>query len=359
MVGHGKRADSIVHVREPLNIETSRASLGESAVTPVDAFYVRNHGPVPTLAAGVWKVRVEGLVERTLELGMEELRALPEHELAVTLQCAGNRRCDLMSVRDIPGESPWGPGATGTARWRGVALADVLSQAGVQRAAVHVGFEGLDPSSEIESAELYGSSMPLLDVAPHEVLLAWEMNGEPLPAVHGGPLRVVVPGYIGARSVKWLRRIELRERSWEGHYQAVAYRLLAPEQEPARGVGMELGRIAVNSDVLSPVDGAEVPAGPLEVRGYAFAGGRRSVERVDVSLDNGQTWRQATLGENLGVWAWRLWSLDLELPPGYHEVVVRAWDSAAGTQPESAAGVWNPKGYVNNSWGRVRVKATG
>jgi sulfite oxidase len=116
-------------------------------------------------------------------------------------------------------------------------------------------------------------------------------------------------------------------------------------------------RIAVNSDLLVPEDGAVVEAGPVEARGYAFAGGRREVERVDVSLDGGRTWVQAELDEDLGEWAWRLWRVTLELEPGEHEITVRAWDSATGTQPEDPAGSWNPKGYANNAWGRVRVAA--
>jgi sulfite oxidase len=355
MTLHGKRADITVHEEEPFNAEPPRSALAEAPITATDAFYVRNHGPVPDAGNSGWRLRIDGLVQLELELGFDDLRRLPERELVVTLQCAGNRRADLMAVRDIPGESPWGPGATGTARWSGVALADVLAAAGPAQEAVHVGLEGADRSSEVD--ELYGSSIPLRDVSAHEVLLAWEMNGEPLQPVHGGPVRAIVPGYIGARSVKWLRRVELRAEPWEGHYQSTAYRLVPPGTEPGRGVGMELGLIAVNSDFVSPEDGATVPAGPLEVRGYAFAGGRREVERVDVSLDGGETWRQAELGEDLGEWAWRLWSLDLELEPGGHQIVVRAWDSAAGTQPEAAAGSWNPKGYANNSWGRVHVRA--
>jgi sulfite oxidase len=351
---HGKRADIRVHEEEPFNAEPRRAALAEAPVTPTDAFYVRNHGPVPRPADP--RVKVTGLVDRELDLSVDDLRRNYEaHELTVTLQCAGNRRADLMAVKDIPGESPWGPGATGTARWRGPKLADVLGQAGPTTEARHAGFEGADPSAEVD--ELYGSSIPLRDVAAHDVLLAYEMNGEPLPPVHGGPLRAIVPGYIGARSVKWLTRIELRASAWDGHYQSTAYRLVPPGEEPGYHVGTPLGLIAVNSDVLVPDDGARVEAGPLEVTGYAFAGGRREVVRVDVSLDGGKTWRQADLGEDLGEWAWRLWHITVDLDPGEHEITVRAWDSAAGTQPEDPAGSWNPKGYVNNAWGRVKVTA--
>jgi sulfite oxidase len=354
IVRFGKRHDTTVHEEEPFNSEPSRAALAEAPITANDAFYVRNHGSVPEVAA---RIRVTGLVEQELDLGLDDLRRFPERELTVTLQCAGNRRADLIAVRDIPGESPWGPGATGTARWRGVALADVLHAACVSDGARHVGFEGADASAEV--SEPYGGSIPLRDAVAHDALIAWEMNGEPLPAVHGGPLRVIVPGYIGARSVKWLTKVELRTDPWSGHYQATAYRLVPPGTEPGPGVGMELGLVAVNSDVLVPEDGATVAARtPFEVRGYAFAGGRREVERVDVSVDGGRTWKQAELGEDQGEWAWRLWHTDVELEPGEHEITVRAWDSAAGTQPEDPAGSWNPKGYANNAWGRVRVTAT-
>jgi sulfite oxidase len=350
---YGKRSGITVHEAEPFNSEPPRAALAEAPITATDAFYVRNHGPVPELADA--RVHVTGLVERELDLSLDEIRALPSRELTVTLQCAGNRRADLIAVRDIPGESPWGPGATGTARWRGAPLADVLAMAGVAGGALHVGFEGADVSSEV--GEPYGGSIPLRDAFAHDALLAWEMNGEPLPPVHGGPLRAIVPGYIGARSVKWLTRIELREEPWDGHYQSTAYRLVPPDGKPGRGVGMPLGLVAVNSDVLVPEDGATVAAGPVAVCGYAFAGGRRKVERVDLSLDGGRSWAQADLGEDQGQWAWRLWHAELELEPGEHEITVRAWDSAAGTQPEDPAGSWNPKGYANNAWGRVKVTA--
>src|SRR6202000_2067107 len=187
-------------------------------------------------------------------------------------------------------EAPWGPGATGTAVWAGVALADVLALARPLANASDVGCEGADVSLEARPAQRFGGSVPLDKASRPEVLLAWAMNGEPLPPVHGAPLRVVVPGYIGARSVKWLRRIELRERPWPGYFQHVVYRLVPEDGVPGPGVGMPLGLIALNAAVLSPVDGASVRAGAVDVRGYAFAGGDRSVERVDVSTDGGASW---------------------------------------------------------------------
>jgi sulfite oxidase len=351
---YGKRDDLIVHERDPFNAETDLAALAESPLTATDAFYVRNHGPVPQIDADAWRLRVHGSVERELNLSLATLRqALPTRGVTATLQCAGNRRVGLMAIREIPGEAPWGPGATGTATWTGVALADVLALAVPTRSARHVGFEGADGSPE---ALHFGGSIPLEKARRPEVLLAWAMNGQPLSPVHGAPLRVVVPGYIGARSVKWLERLELRASPWDGYFQHVAYRLLPEDGSPGPGAGTPLGLVALNSDVLSPADGARVPAGAVEVRGYAFAGGERFVTRVDVAVDGGP-WVQAELLADLGPWAWRHWRAVVNLAPGSHSVVVRAWDSSAATQPEDESGLWNPKGYVNNARPRVRIEA--
>ena len=348
----------VVHEQEPFNAETGLAALTEGPLTSTDAFYVRGHGAVPEIDPEAWRLHVHGAVERELDLSLVTLReALPEREVTATLQCAGNRRAGLIAVRDIPGEAPWGPGATGTATWTGVALADVLALAGPLHEAAHVGFDGADLCQEARPVQRFGGSIPLDKACRREVLLAWAMNGEPLPLVHGAPLRVVVPGYIGARSVKWLERIEVRSRPWEGYFQHVVYRLLPEDGIPGPGAGMPLGLVALNSDVLSPAHGEQVPAGPVEVRGYAFAGGERHVARVDVSLDAGASWSQAELLDDLGPWAWRHWRITVDLTPGEHEILVRAWDSSAATQPDDEAALWNPKGYVNNARPRVRVRA--
>jgi sulfite oxidase len=355
---YGKRGNLIVYEEEPFNAETALVALAEAPLTATDAFYVRGHGPVPDVDPSTWRLRIDGLVERELDLSLTTLReAFRERELTATLQCAGNRRAGLMAIRDIPGEAPWGPGATGTAKWTGVALADVLDLAGPLGDADYVGFEGADLCREPRPAERFGGSIPLDKARRPEVLLAWAMNGEPLLPLHGAPLRVVVPGYIGARSVKWLERIEVRSSPWPGYFEHVVYRLLPEDGTPGPGAGMPLGLVALNADVLAPTDGETVTAGPVEVRGYAFAGGERHVERVDVSLDGGTTWSEAELLEDLGPWAWRRWRTTVDLPPGEHEIVVRAWDSSAATQPEDEGALWNPKGYVNNARPRVRVHA--
>ncbi|MDX6569290.1 MAG: sulfite oxidase [Gaiellales bacterium] len=360
MAAYGKLDEMIIHSDLPFNAEPPRERLAEDAITQVDRFYVRNHGTVPALDASSWRLRIGGLVATELELSLDELRegAFSRRELTATLQCAGNRRAGLMAVREIPGEAPWGPGATGTASWGGVALADVLARAAPAAGAAHVEFVGTDRSEEAIPPQPFASSIPLEKALRPEVMLAFEMNGRTLPPVHGAPVRVVVPGYIGARSVKWVNRIEVGARPSAGWFQDVAYRLLEPDDEPAAGRGVSLGEVALNADWLRPQDGARIAAGAVEARGYAFAGGERSVVRVDVSADGGRSWAAAELLEDLGRWAWRPFTARLELAPGSHELVVRAWDSAAALAPEHAASLWNPKGYVNNAWGRITVHAT-
>lgn len=355
----GKRDDMIIYEADPYNAETTRAALADRLLTPVDAFYGRNHGSIPEIDPGSWRLTVDGLVSQQLKLSLADLMTgYRHHTLTATLQCAGNRRAGLIEVRDIPGEAPWGPGATSTAEWTGASLADVLESAGVAPSARHVAFEGADMAQEAEPPQPFGGSVGVRKALAGDVLLAWSMNGEPLPAAHGAPVRVVVPGYIGARSVKWVERITVQVEPSENYFQAVAYRLLPADADPSAaraGYGLPLGAIAVNADILRPDGSAPVPPGPTEITGYALAGDDRGIARVDVSADGGSSWMQADLIASAGPWAWQLWRAVLDLPPGEALITVRAWDTAAAVQPESAAQLWNPKGYVNNSWARMRL----
>jgi sulfite oxidase len=193
-----------------------------------------------------------------------------------------------------------------------------------------------------------------------EVLLTWQMNSEPLPRIHGGPVRVVVPGYIGARSVKWVRAITVQPAPSENYFQASDYRILPPDTDPntaAPGEGISLSSLAVNCDILTPTDNAEIPVGPLTIRGYAVAGDGHDIGRVDVSLDEGRTWLQAELEPATSKWSWRLWSLTTDALPGPLSLTARAWDDNGVTQPESPGSLWNPRGYGNNSWAHVKVFA--
>nr|WP_232295322.1 sulfite oxidase [Parafrankia sp. EUN1f] len=356
----GKRDDMVVHEWEPFNAEPPPGVLAEAPITPVEAFYSRNHGPVPDTDRDSWRLAVAGLVDRPLSLSLSDLRRDFEPcTLAVTLQCAGNRRAGMAAVREIPGEDPWGDGATSTAEWTGARLADVLVAAHPSGRAAHVAFEAVDVSPLARPAQPYGASIPFSKASAPEVLLAWAMNGRPLPAAHGAPLRVVVPGYIGARSVKWVRRVVARAEPSDNYFQAVAYRLLPPDADPDRagpGDGLSLGPIALNSAILRPADGTSVPPGRTTVRGYALAGEHRRVARVDLSADGGASWRQAELDPAAGAYTWQLWHADVTLPPSSDvELVARAWDDTGALQPESPRALWNPKGYANNSWPRAAI----
>ncbi len=354
----GKRTDMIVHRADPYNAESDPAVLHEHFLTDVDRFYSRNHGRVPDIPTDSWSLTVDGMVHTPQVFDLGELRRrFQPVTVTATLQCAGNRRAGLGEVKAIPGE-PWGPAAISTAAWTGVRLADVLAAAGVAPGAAHVEFTAPDLADELQPPEAYGSSIPLAKALTGEVLLAWAMNGEPLPRLHGGPARIVVPGYIGARSVKWVDRVTVRERPSDNHYQQVAYRLRPADAGSAagtRGAGVSLGVLPVTSAVLVPADHATVPTGPLAVSGYAFSGGGREIARVEVSVDGGEHWTQAELDQQAGPWSWTLWRADVDVRMGTVEVVARAWDESASTQPQTPAQVWNDKGYMNNSWPRVRL----
>jgi sulfite oxidase len=273
----------------------------------------------------------------------------------------------LAAVRPIPGEVLWGAGVISTARWTGVSLADVLAVAGPLGEARHVAFDALDVAERADPPQPFGGSVPMAKATAGEVLLAWAMDDAPLPAVHGAPVRVVVPGYIGARSVKWVCHVRAQREPSDSYFQARDYRLLPPDADPARaarGAGLSLGPLALNAAVLAPEDGQELPAGPRRVTGYAIAGDGRGVARVDVRVEprpDGQQagrddgWRQAELGPAPSPWAWRLWEATLEIPAGPVDIVARAWDTSGTVQPERPATVWNPRGYGNNAWSRAHV----
>jgi sulfite oxidase len=359
MTTFGKHSEMLVHEKQPFNAEPPLGCLRRSFLTPRDLFFSRNHGSIPELDPDSYRLSVGGMVEEELELSMEDLREFPKEELVAVMECAGNRRNGLMVVAPTPGETPWGAGAVGNARWAGVPLREVLLRAGVGENAAHSAFSGLDEVEGKSGSINYGGSVPLHKAMGTEILLAYEMNGEPLPREHGFPLRVVVPGYVGARSVKWLSGIVLQESPSDNYYQDHEYKLFPPdvtEETVDYSEGLMLGEMQVNAVICDPEGGEDLVAGSVPVRGYAIAGGGRRVERVDVSADGGRTWVQADLAEGADdPWAWSLWEGTVELDRGEHRLVARAVDSAATTQPATAEEIWNFKGYANNSWHGVQV----
>ena len=362
----GRAADAdpalIVWSEEPLNAETPLDLLSRERLTPNELFFIRNHGPIPELDPADYRLTVRGLVAEPLTLSLDDLRQRFERVgTTAYLSCAGNRRSELAAVAPIPDQEPWGPGATGNAEWSGFRLRDVLHAAGLETGAGHVAFAGLDRCTEEGEVTPFGASIPLVKALAPEVLLADEMNGKPLPPAHGYPLRVVVPGYIGARSVKWLSQITVSEQPSTNYYQARTYRLYPKRvrSETAREQGFSLGETPVNSVICEPREGEVLGGTTVRARGYAITGGTREIERVEVSLDGGETFVSAELLDGGQAGAWRQWQAELEVGRGPCELVVRAWDSAASTQPESAEGIWNMKGYINNAWHRVRFSVSG
>jgi sulfite oxidase len=356
----GKRDDMIVRGQLPFNAEPPAAVLAGSEITAVNAFYARNHGPFPEIAPQQWRLTVDGAVDKPLTVTYDELTSdFDQHSVVATLACAGNRRAELLAVRPIPGKDPWAHGAISTAEWRGARLADILDAAGTHlEDGLHAAFAAPDVAQEARPVQPYGSSIPLSKAMSPEVLLAWQMNSEPLSRAHGGPVRVVVPGYIGARSVKWVTAVTVQPVPSENYFQALDYRILPPEADAdtvAPGEGISLSTLALNCDILVPTDGDQLPPGPLTIRGWAIAGDGHSIERVDVSLDDGRTWRQADLHRAPSKWSWRPWSLTVDVQPGRLSIIARAWDNTGALQPESPASLWNPRGYGNNAWAHIEL----
>jgi sulfite oxidase len=348
----------IVHGHKPYNAEPDLARLREHFITPADAFYVRCHGDIPNLDAATHRLRVDGAVDRPLDLTMTELRSLaPARDVEAVLQCAGNRRADLQPVAPTSGD-PWAPGALGNAVWTGIPLGALLTHAGATDGAAHVAFEAADNfdiAEPFNGRSGFGVSIPMSKALSPDVLVAWAMNGTALKPEHGHPLRMIVPGFAGIRSPKWLARITVQDRPSDNHMQARDYRLLPPDMTLETAdwdKGIVIDEMPVNAAICEPCAGAIVEPGLLSIAGYAIAS--RRIARVDVRLDDG-LWHQATLEQSNSAWSWTFWRCDLDIPRGAHELAVRAWDVAGQTQPADPADVWNCKGYLSAAWHRVRL----
>lgn len=294
-------------------------------------FYHRNNFPYPESWPGL---SVEGEVDRPLQLDLAALGNRPQRSLTVTLECAGNGRRFLEPP--VPGER-WGVGAVGTAEWEGSPLAGVLEEAAIRPGLAEILFEAADG---------FARSLPLERAMHPDTLLVTRMNGEPLPREHGGPLRLLVPGWYGMAAVKWLARIVALREPFRGHFQVERY---VVGERPVR-------EMAVRALIISPADGAAIRAGePLQVEGLAWSGAGQ-VSGVEVSADGGQTWQEAALGEGAGEYAWRRWSALLAAPePGPVALLARARDGAGRRQPLEQN--WNQLGYENNAAVPVSVLA--
>ncbi len=358
-----KHPDYIVFSETPFNGNAPLAFLVQEFITANDLFFTRNHGTIPYVDTDTYRLTIDGLVKKPLTFSFDELvERFPKTEVMSTLQCAGNRRQELMDAKPIPNELPWGGGAISNATWGGIRLRDVLIAAGFDRKSRHVAFTGLDSVQRLGETFGYGSSIPMEKALLPETLLAYEMNGEPLSTLHGYPLRVIVPGYIGARSVKWVTSITAQAEPSQNYFQQHAYKLFPPEVGPDSVKwedGIMLGENSLNAVICFPTIGEKVPIGSVSVMGYALGDGHYLVERVEISSDNGKTWAMASfLSENNDLWAWRLWEAKVDVQTWTTEIIARATDTAGNSQPRDTQEIWNFKGYANNAWHRVPIEVT-
>ncbi len=333
-------AEELVYLsREPLNAETPlERQVG--VVTPASRHYVRDHFAIPRAPE---RLAIDGAVRTPLHLDVDDLRSLPVRSLIVTLECAGNGRAFL----DPPaaGEQ-WRTGAVSTAEWTGASLRTVLEMAGPLASAVEVVCVGADSGASADAGAriAYERSLPLADAMREDVLLVYAMNGDELPLEHGAPLRLLVPGWYGMASVKWLARLRLVERSFEGFFQTKRY---VVGERPLR-------EIAPRAVIAWPRDDERLPARPFVVRGYAWSG-RGSLARVDVSADGGRSWRDATLEDALSPYAWRPWHASVA-PGASGQLVVMARAVTTGGDAQPLAEVRNELGYANNAVRPVRLE---
>ncbi len=334
---------------DPLNAELPLPEQ-VGVITPNPLFYKRNHFAVPRIAAADWRLRIEGEVERPVELTYDELRALPSRAHLVTLECAGNGRSTLQPVAD--GE-PWQFGAVSTAEWTGVPLAAVLERAGLTARAREIVAEGADRGSvaAIGKTISYGRGLDRETAEHPDTLLAYAMNGEPLPPEHGFPVRLVVPGWYGMASVKWVTRLEAIAGRFDGFYQVDRYVMAHPERGATSKI--PLRAMHVRSLITRPVAGAAIIEGAHRVHGLAWSGAA-PVKRVEVSVDGGATWDVADLTSRPERYAWRRWEYLWQVTAaGPVELRSRAFDEAGNTQPGTPE--WNRLGYANNAVQTVAV----
>ncbi|XP_002159185.2 sulfite oxidase [Hydra vulgaris] len=359
----------LVCSKEPFNAETPSILLNENLLTPNELFFIRNHLPVPDLSNNA-EIVIEGdCLKEPIILSVEDIKAkFEKFKLIAAIQCAGNRRNEMNAIKSVKGLT-WNHSAISNAEWGGVLLYDILISAGVDpnnSNIKHIHFEGcdLDPSGAP-----YGASIPADRVFKKQlpIIIAYEMNGKPLSRDHGFPLRVIAPGIVGARNVKWLKRIILSDKEYNGHWQQNDYKPFSPNIDWHNvdfKKAMAIQELPVTSAICLPLNDSTVHENEKEVtiKGYAYSGGGCGIIRVDVSVDSGKTWVTADLvqaDQNItDMYSWTLWECSVPIPIDHHgkmEIICKAQDSSCNTQPETVGPVWNLRGVLNNAWHRVQV----
>jgi sulfite oxidase len=341
----------IVRSIRPEDLETP-VSLLNTWITPNDLFYVRHHMYAAKVDVNEWKLTVGGEVQNPITLTLDELKRTPKHAVTVTLECAGNGRAFF----DPPVAGiQWEKGAVGTARFAGARLADILKRAGVKPTGQYVAMNGAD--KPVGKMPDFVRNVPIKKALDADTILAYEMNGEALPILHGFPLRAVVCGWEGAYSVKWLTDIQVLENEYDGFFVKTAYRFpnrpVAPGEAVAPQDMIPLTGLVVKSFINSPLDGATLAPGKIRLSGYAWAG-ESNILKVDVSMDNGSAWFPAKLGKERERYAWQSFEYEFDISrPGSYLLMSRATDDKGNVQP--VAPQWNPSGYLWNVIDKVRV----
>jgi len=311
-------------------------------ITPIDRFFVRCHTYTPSVNLNEWSLKIDGRVDRPMTLRMADLKKLPRVEMVAVLECAGNGR-SFYAPR-VAG-TQWEFGAVGNGRWTGVRLRDVLEKAGIQGSAKEVLFDGADvPLGKMPD---FQRSLPTAKALHPDTLLAYEMNGQPLPVEHGFPLRVISPGWASDSWVKWLQHIEVLDHEFDGFWMKSAYRHPPRAVEPGTAVNaadmVPVTDLNVKSVIATPT--VWTRPGPVRIQGTAWSNGS-PVSKVDVSTDGGKTWNAAKLGGRPTQYGWRLWQMDWKAAEGQYTLIARATNMAGQTQPLNEE--WNPSGYLWN-----------
>jgi DMSO/TMAO reductase YedYZ molybdopterin-dependent catalytic subunit len=350
----GKRP-LLVHNDFPEDLETP-VEYFDSWITPLDRFFVRQHLPRPKVDASSYRLSVNGLVGTPLALSLEDLKQMPQVKVPATLECAGNGRGNFRPK--VPGLQ-WMKGAIGNAEWRGVRVADLLKKAGVRSEAKFGTANGLDVG--VAKTPDFIRSIPMQKLMHAATLIALEMNGAPIPELHGFPARLIIPGWDGASWVKWVSDLHLSAEPTKEFYFATAYRYPNYAVGPGGSAKPEdmgvIEGMAVMSFFTSPLDQAKAPAGKVTMRGMAY-GGENRVARVEVSADGGSKWVDARLGVEDHPFAWRTFTQEWSpARKGYYVLCARATDSKGRVQPIEAE--WNPSGYLWNALDRIGVTVEG
>ncbi len=350
----------------PLVLETPHNLLAGHAVTPKDLLFVRNVHHMPEgltlnpLPLANWEIELSGLIDHSVLIGGEELSKMEQIEYEMVLQCSGNGRSKFSEAFPIHG-TPWGQGGIGNVRFSGVPLSAVLRQHNVtiDREARFLNAQGKDVADDQRSPD-FEHSLPLRDVLEKSIL-ALKLNGEPLPAIHGGPVRLVTPGFYGTMHVKWLRRLSFETTESNNFYHATEYRVPREILKPGEQFTFTMEnsvptwKLRLMSFIFNPLPEAPLPAGRHLFSGVAFNDGSVPLETLLVSFDHGHSWNQATLHTSASPYAWHPWTIHAELKRGAYQVWCRAVDALGCSQPLDGSIFWNPNGYEWNGVHRVNI----